>query len=381
MGLSGNLKTMDLSELLQWAASGQKTGCLALDSGSIRKQLFFQGGTIIACTSTSPREQIGNLLVSRRLISETELDHAVAVQQGSSSKLGEILTTLGLISQEDLDTTLLAQAEEILYDVFLWSEADFRFSDGEEPAILPIELAIDVTIATFHGMRRVEEWRRVKAAIPSFDAVPIWLQEPAREDLDELEQLVLALVDDVRTVHEVCLAAHATDFEVGRVLLRQIEAGKLKPIPVRNSGALNFGSAATRYQATDLLNAASIQIEAGDLTVALRHVRAAACLDPETQTTRDRVAELEDELLRALRHGGLDPHGVLTLRSSREHLNAAGLSPEAQFIAARIDGKRTIAELTKALPLPEVEALLIFQRLLNEGHLMLEGSASRVEGS
>ena len=46
MGITGNLKTMQLSELLQWLALGQKTGILLIEGRGVQKRLFFQNGRI-----------------------------------------------------------------------------------------------------------------------------------------------------------------------------------------------------------------------------------------------------------------------------------------------------------------------------------------------
>ena len=44
MGLSGNLRTMDLPEILQWISGGRKTGTLHLERRSVQKRIGFKGG-------------------------------------------------------------------------------------------------------------------------------------------------------------------------------------------------------------------------------------------------------------------------------------------------------------------------------------------------
>ena len=59
MSISGNLKTMELAELLQWVAQGQKTGTLIIDSGTVNKKVFFEEGQIVASGSTEKRVASG----------------------------------------------------------------------------------------------------------------------------------------------------------------------------------------------------------------------------------------------------------------------------------------------------------------------------------
>ncbi|MCP4657088.1 MAG: DUF4388 domain-containing protein, partial [bacterium] len=69
MGISGNLKTMVLAELLQWLSQGQKTGTLVIDNGKIEKKIFFAEGVIISSASTDPKEYLGHFLASHGHIS------------------------------------------------------------------------------------------------------------------------------------------------------------------------------------------------------------------------------------------------------------------------------------------------------------------------
>ena len=56
MSIAGNLKTMELSELLQWLSQAQKTGTLVCDNGQVEKRIFFRDGMIISSASTDPKE-------------------------------------------------------------------------------------------------------------------------------------------------------------------------------------------------------------------------------------------------------------------------------------------------------------------------------------
>ena len=43
MGIRGTLKTMSVSDLLQFLAAGRKTGTLKIGRGSIVKQIYLEG--------------------------------------------------------------------------------------------------------------------------------------------------------------------------------------------------------------------------------------------------------------------------------------------------------------------------------------------------
>ena len=57
MSLKGNLRTMQLPDVLQWLSSGRKTGILHLRSPKgIAKKIFFRKGSVISTASSDPRE-------------------------------------------------------------------------------------------------------------------------------------------------------------------------------------------------------------------------------------------------------------------------------------------------------------------------------------
>ena len=46
MSITGNLKTMELAELLQWLSGARKTGTLVVDNGKVQKQIYFRDGRV-----------------------------------------------------------------------------------------------------------------------------------------------------------------------------------------------------------------------------------------------------------------------------------------------------------------------------------------------
>ena len=79
MGVSGNLKSMSTGDLLQWLSLGQKNGTLVVNNKSVEKKIFFRGGRVISSASNSPREYLGQFLISHGYLTESELMKAMEV--------------------------------------------------------------------------------------------------------------------------------------------------------------------------------------------------------------------------------------------------------------------------------------------------------------
>src|SRR5688572_10596789 len=114
MSLTGNLRTMDLPEVLQWISGGRKTGTLQLDRGAIEKRIAFVDGIIDTSWSNDPRESLGQFLVRDELITEEQLFKALLRQEGEGRLLGLILVGDGAVTEADLKRALQTKVEETI---------------------------------------------------------------------------------------------------------------------------------------------------------------------------------------------------------------------------------------------------------------------------
>jgi hypothetical protein len=369
MSIAGNLKTMELAELLQWLSMSKKTGTLVVDNSRVQKQIFFHDGRVVSSASTDPREHLGAFLVSHGFITDLELVQAVKMQESNKMLLGKILTTVGAISEQDLHRILRLKAEEGIFDVFTWSEGDFRFLDGKLPPdkhMVPISL--DVAAIVMEGMQRLDEWKGIRAAIPNADYVPVVVGEFDGNDLVDGSSQILALVDDDRSVADISRQIHANEFHVCRVLARQMAAGALKMIRPRgaSAGAQAPADAGTSSQvsAEGLVEAARQLLDKKELEAALRHARAARALDPDNARVSAAAQKIEDKLREEVEKSGMKLDAVPVLAMPMEELAKLKLSPQEGFAITRIDGSSTLAALIKLGPMPALDAQLLFWKLL-----------------
>ena len=217
MGIAGNLKTMELAELLQWLSQGTKTGTLVIDNGSVEKRIFFSKGKVISSAASDPREHLGHFLVSHGFIDEGQLAEAVRQQEAQKTMLGKVLVDMALISEEDLDGMLRLKAEEGVYSLFDWPEGEFRFHDDEMPAYPMVPISLDVTGLVLEAMRRQDEWSRFRQSMPSMQAVPVRVVDDLVGDdaeMDEGQKRILLAVDDQRSIEEISLETHASEYYV-----------------------------------------------------------------------------------------------------------------------------------------------------------------------
>lgn len=384
MGIVGNLRTMQLEELLQWLSQSKKTGTLQFNNGKVEKKVVFKDGRIISSASNNPEEYLGHFLVSHGLISELELAKAIELQEQSGMLLGKILVTTGALPERDLHRLLRLKAEESIYDMFSWGEGEFRFLDDSLPESTMVPMNLDVTALVLEGVQRIDEWRRIRKVIPNTEAIPVTMGDLlADPELDPGARQILELVNDERTIGELQIQTHSSEYHVCRVLFEQFQGGRLKIVKPRWKKAADEPALAAAtgpasaigpgaVGAPALLQAAQGYMAQRDYDMALRHLRAARSLEPESKEVQEALRDGEKKMRDEIEGAGVTLTSVPKLAVSMDQLTTLKISPQEGFMLTRINGTYDIQSIVKITPMPQLDALLVFWKLLSAGHIRLD---------
>jgi len=373
MGIAGNLRTMQLEELLQWLSLSQKTGTLEFAGPKLSKKIFFKDGLIVASSSTRPEEYLGHFLVSHGMINEQTLSKAIELQEASGMLLGKILTTRGWLTEESLHSMLRLKTEEAIYDVFSWEEGEFQFVDGLLPESQMVPMALEVTGIIMEGVQRVDEVRRIRKLIPNGNAIPVQIAEWSFKDLDAGQRQILELVDDERTVEDIRLQTHSSEFHVCRLLFRQWQEGRIKVVKPRlkdGTGPQSVVNGPVTGQT--LLEAGQRFLDQTEFEAGLRHLRAARSLEPDDPDIQDALTLAEKVVRNEIEKAGVTLVSVPTLSVALDQLTSSKLSPQDGFMLTRINGSYDIQSILKITPMPQLDALLVFWKLSRQGFIKLK---------
>jgi hypothetical protein len=132
MSLVGRLEDLALPDIFQIISLSKKTGTLVVRSRRGTGMVVFKDGQVIQAASDSIRDSLGNILVSQGMLDETALSKALAFQKREPDKpLGQILTDMGVVAAQTLQTVIRKQIEEIVYDLLDWEGGFFNFELGD----------------------------------------------------------------------------------------------------------------------------------------------------------------------------------------------------------------------------------------------------------
>jgi hypothetical protein len=215
---------MALPDILQWIATGQKTGTLHVERRSVQKRIILREGNIFSSWSNDPRESLGQFLIRLRLVTEEQLFRALLAQEEKGRLLGSILVADGVLGEEDLKRALKAKAEETVFDLFLWPSGQFEFREGEFPDDILITFESPVTPVILEGIRRVDEWLRIKAVFPSMDTT-VKVKGPPPPGADANEKQLLALAAAGKSLAEISLELRRSEFETASLVFDLFSRG------------------------------------------------------------------------------------------------------------------------------------------------------------
>jgi hypothetical protein len=374
MGVSGNLRSMQPGDLLQWLSLGQKSGTLVVTSKSVQKRIFFKAGRVISSASNSPREYLGQFLISHGYLTEEELMKAMEVQHQSGILLGKILVMIEVIGEQDLQRLMRLKAEEEIYEIFLWHDADFHFIDDELPTMEMVPLQVDVTGIIMEGTRRVDEWTRIREVVPNETVVPIIARTIDINDLDEVQRTIANSIDGNRTIADIVLESRSSTFTVSSTIHTLIRSGHVRLVQAAAEKAAKVAEETAPFEefseadeVTVLLKRAQVSLKTKEYEKTQRLLKAAENLDANHARVRSAIKGAEAVILADLHAQGLNGTRVPKISKPVEEITQMNFTPNEGFILSRINGQWDIGSLMKISPIREPDAMLIFYRLWKDG--------------
>jgi tetratricopeptide (TPR) repeat protein len=229
MAIRGSLKEASLPDVLQLLAMGKKTGCLSVAYRTNFGYIYFDKGRISYASVVNRRDRLGDTLVKNGLITQAQLDGAVALQDRRRDKrLGELLVEQRALSIEQLHLAINVQIQEAVYFLFTWNQGTFNFEPDVAPEDADYTVAINPESLLLEGARRVDEWSVIEKKIPTFDIVfEVDRAKIAASDLEptDAQRTVLPFINGIADVQKIADTSGLVEFEVGKALYGLLMAG------------------------------------------------------------------------------------------------------------------------------------------------------------
>ena len=373
MPLSGTLSTMNLSDILQWLQASRKSGDLSLTVNLTDTVLRFKEGDVEAMQGGGALQRdLGQQLVASGLIKDEVLLDTMQ-KSGPDKSLSDALLAQGLIDQQALHKAQKNRAMEHLLDLFFSEVGSFHFVEigSSEDLLTPLQLdddnfftnRIETRSLLLEGMRRVDEWRRIREAFASDYTVIRAVPE------QQSSNPVWVLLDQEKvpiSCGEICLRLGGRRFEVYQAMYRAFQLGLVE---AEDSDVSNPRSGSNQSGQL-LVDSARLLLDEGQFTEAIELLNIAndsAAYNPEIHSL---LRQAQNKQLAAL-YEEIPPHSRPLLNKQSPLQLQMDLSPRERYLAARLDGRWDVATLAMATPLGEIETLRALKKFLHAGQLKL----------
>jgi hypothetical protein len=359
-GLMGCFAVLPLGDLVELLARRRASGQLTCERGTIRKTVHLRDGSAVAAASNDPREFLGQLLINFGHLNEDQLQKAFETQEQTRIRLGKVLTLVGLVPAGTIREVLSIKIRETLLDVFLWDSGVFSFDDAPPPPMDELDVAVPLVDIAREAEFRATAWSAFRAQFPS-GALSVAVDEakvPAGLDPTTVDGRLLSLAREGKTVDEIGLALHATDFYVYQRLYALATQGIVR--------AADPAAATLQVDepvaASDLLDRARSLLAEGRIDDAELVAARAVELSPASEGARELLAAAEQALASRLRAELLASPRAPRLRVSPQEVSRLRLSSADKYLLSRLDGRRSVKDLTRIAPLRELEVLKAVRR-------------------
>jgi hypothetical protein len=218
-----------------------------------------------------------------------------------------------------------------------------------------------VTEVVMEGIRRVDEWDRIRRVFPSSGVTFRLASDDVDTVTDPIDRQILTLVAGGKTMAGIALELRRSEFDAA-ALLFDLRARDL--IAVDGDGEA-VPTADTVGTVRELLTVAYQRLQERRYDAALKAYEEVLALDRLNQHAKKGLLSVAEARARdrARRTVALDKVPVLT--ADLQTLTRENFDPHEGFVLSRINGEWDVQSILKICPMSEEDAILIFARLLD----------------
>lgn len=230
--LAGSIEETGFLRILIHLNRHRKSGTLVIKTPVFTKKVFFAKGDAVFASSTYEDDRLGEMLLKAGKITMEQYDKSVELLKKTGKRQGAILVELGFLTPKDLFWGVKYQVKEIIHTLFLLETAGYEFIEGDIPSNEVITLKMSIGNLIYEGIKRVDNWTRIKNEMLATDRVLKLSSDPASiyqdVELSQQDRKMLSLVDGRKTIKEIIDTAWMGSFEAMKTLYVLCSIGVLE---------------------------------------------------------------------------------------------------------------------------------------------------------
>ncbi|HLP40628.1 MAG TPA: DUF4388 domain-containing protein [Fibrobacteria bacterium] len=233
MILSGDLKDFSLADVLQLLLQQHKSGVLGLENGKEKAELYISQGNItgVRVNGRSPDDKVRDMLVESGRVPAREMSELTRISADMNRPLLATLIAKGCLAEADKEEWLQSISEDMVCDLFTWVGGRYEFGTNLKAQGAGFShMNLSTEFACMEGMRRIDEWPRLREGVPDDKVVFTLSGKPYDGDEMSWDRLVLGLVDGRRTAEAIGRQLPFGSFRLAECLVNLLSGGFIVPV-------------------------------------------------------------------------------------------------------------------------------------------------------
>lgn len=236
MAFEGNIKDFGVADVFQLINTQGKTGVLIFQFKREIISLGFENGMISSASHNKKGvlKPIGDYLVLIGRISKEELKKFDRESKKKGIPVVDKLVENNVLTKEDLEKIIEFKIQEIVDELFTWKKGEYKFRLGERLySKSKCSVLVNPQFLIIEGMRRIDEWPKIKKSIPDSKIVFRRKKRPRLSiEMGEQEKVVLELIDGKMCVADVVASSGVGRFRTYHALYNLLEGGVIEKTAV-----------------------------------------------------------------------------------------------------------------------------------------------------
>ncbi len=229
---SGSLASTTVPRLLTALYQGQQTGELRLRRGGVLKVIGVDRGVTVFAASNVGAERLGRFALRAGKLDAAKLEQVQKEVANSSSRTGDAMVALGLLTAEERRALVERQVQEIVWSTFDWRDGDYQFGLRASPRQEMLKISLAPAPLILEGYKRGFTLLRLRELMPADQRFLPTADPPyslSELPLSDGEAMVLAHADGTKTVDDLVILSELDERSVRAVLCGLWQLGILEP--------------------------------------------------------------------------------------------------------------------------------------------------------
>lgn len=239
MALKGNLRDFTTTQLFNLISLARKTGALTIQRNDASARMYFREGKLIHASMDGNEGHLAQILLRAGRITPEQCRVVLSrAQLRTDKELGLLLMSSGYATQEEIVTSVREHMLGLVYQLFTWSDGQFRFDPNLQPPEDAITVRLDLENIILEGSRRIQESERLRDELPDLDSMALRFAERPRAQLRRInltveEWRVISYINPRNTIRQIARTCGMDDFQIRRIVYGLLHAGLVEVVPVQ----------------------------------------------------------------------------------------------------------------------------------------------------